>query len=132
VLPKLWLGLAVPLAFVLESTAFFLYAALELDWSTFDSWWGVVVIMACPLAAGAGIGLAFENMKQAVLLAWAVGISASIASAVLFASPYTMGVVDNTGIYSGLAWTAGFVSALAALPLGAIGAALAVSANTIE
>ena len=27
-LPKLWLGLAIPLAFALETAAFFLYAAL--------------------------------------------------------------------------------------------------------
>jgi len=132
VLPRLWLGAAIPLAFFLETTAFFLYAALELDWSTFDSWWGLVVIMGAPLVAGAGIGLAFDNMKRAILTSWVVGISASISAAVLFALPYTMHAVESTGRHSGLAWTAGFIAALAILPLGAIGAALAVSANTIE
>jgi hypothetical protein len=131
VLPRLWLGAAIPLAFALE-TAFFLYAALELDWSTFDSWWGLVVIMGAPLVAGAGIGLAFENMKKAIVMSWIVGLSASISAAVLFALPYTIHAVESTGRHSGLAWTAGFVAALAILPLGAIGAALAVSANSIE
>ncbi|MFH0815655.1 MAG: hypothetical protein V1934_02410 [Methanobacteriota archaeon] len=132
VLPKLWLGLAVPLAFALETTAFFLYSALELDWSTFDSWWGLVIIMGAPVVAGAGIGLAFENMKRAIVTSWAVGLSASISTAVLFAIPYTIDAVESTGRHTGLAWTAGFVAALAILPLGAIGAALAVSANNIE
>jgi hypothetical protein len=132
VLPRLWLGAAIPLAFALETTAFFLYAALELDWSTFDSWWGLVVIMGAPLVAGAGIGLAFENMKKAIVMSWIVGLSASISAAVLFALPYTIHAVESTGRHSGLAWTAGFVAALAILPLGAIGAALAVSANSIE
>ncbi len=132
VLPKKWLAAAMPLAFVLEATAFFLYAALELDWSTFDSWWGIVVIMGCPLVAGAGLGLAFDDMKKAIVVSWAVGAAACIASGLLFALPYTMKVVENTGKYTGLSWTAGFVAALAILPLSAIGAALAVSANNIE
>jgi FtsH-binding integral membrane protein len=132
VLPGTWLAVAVPLAFFLETTAFFLYAALELDWSTFDSWWGLIVIMGSPLVAGAGLGLAFENMKRAIVLSWAVGASACIASGLLFALPYTLEVVDNTGKYTGLSWTAGFMAALAILPLSAIGAALAVSANNIE
>lgn len=132
VLPRLWLGAAIPLAFALETTAFFLYAAVELDWSTFDSWWGLIIIMGSPLVAGAGIGLAFENMKKAIVTSWVVGLSAAVSAAVLFALPYTLHAVENTGRYTGLAWTAGFIAALAILPLGAIGAALAVSANSIE
>jgi hypothetical protein len=131
-LPKLWLGAAVPLAYFLETAAFFLYAALELDWSTYDSWWGIIVIMGSPLMAGAGIGLAFDDMRKAIVLSWAVGASACISSALLFALPYTLDVVESSGRHTGLAWTAGFVAALAILPLGAIGSALAVSANHIE
>ena len=52
-------------------------------------------------------------------------------AAVLFALPYTLHAVANTGKYTGLAWTAGFVAAIAILPLGAIGTSLAVSANNI-
>jgi hypothetical protein len=132
VLPGLWLGIAIPLAFGLETTAFFLYSALELSWSTYDTWWGLVIIMGAPLVAGAGIGLAFESMKKAIFVSWMVGLSASVSAAVLFALPYTLHAVANTGKYTGLAWTAGFVAALAILPLGAIGSALAVSANNIE
>ena len=88
--------------------------------------------MGAPLVAGAGIGLAFENMKKAIVMSWAVGVSASISAAVLFALPYATHAIESTGRHSGLAWTAGFVAALAILPLGAIGAALAVSATSIE
>jgi hypothetical protein len=88
--------------------------------------------MGSPLVAGAGIGLAFDNMKKAIVTSWIVGLSASISAAVLFALPYTTHAVESVGRHSGLAWTAGFVAALAILPLGAIGAALAVSTNSIE
>jgi hypothetical protein len=123
---------AVPLAFALETNAFFLYAALELGWSTYDSWWGVAIILGSPLLAGAGIGLAFDELKRAILLSWGVGFASAAAAALLFALPYTLEVVGTTGRHTGHAWTAGFVATLAILPLGSIGAALAASANSIE
>jgi hypothetical protein len=130
--PWTWLAVATPLSFVLMTCASFLYAALELPWSAYDSWWGLILIAAVPLLSGAAVGLAFDRMRPALVAAWSVGLASAASSGILLALPYLLGLVHNTGRFSGQAWTTGFLAFLAIMPFVAIGSALAVASNTVE
>lgn len=130
--PGRWLALSAPLGFIMLTFAFFLYDALELSWSAYDTWWGLIVIGGIPVMVGFGIGISFDKLKPALFTAWGVGVAAAVASTLLFASPYLMKVIENTGKYTGHAWTGVFIALIAILPLTAIGVSLAVSSNIIE
>jgi len=130
--PKRWLLVSMPFSFIMITLAFFLYDAMEVPWSAYDSWWGLIVIGGIPVMAGFAIGISFDRLKPALLATWGVGVAAAIASALLFASPYLMNVIENTGKYTGHAWTGAFVAFITILPLSAIGALLAASSNIVE
>jgi hypothetical protein len=130
--PRRWLAVAAPLGFLMLTLAFFLYDALELPWSAYDSWWGLIIIGGLPVMVGFAIGITFDRLKPALFATWGVSVAAAVSSTLLFASPYLMKVIDNTGKFTGHAWTGAFVALITILPLSAIGASLAVSSNIIE
>ena len=110
----------------------FLYGALELPWSAYDSFWGFVLIILAPFFCGAAFGIGTGRMRDAIIVSWAVSLAATGLGAFLSNIPFMYGAVSGGGAYVGQGWTAVFLFIVAFIATTSAGAAVARAASEIE
>lgn len=128
----LWLLVGVPGALVMMTLVAFLYGALELPWSAYDSLGGFVLIILVPFFCGAAFGIGTNRMRDAIIVAWAVSLAATALGAYLSNLPYSYGTVSGGSAYVGQGWTVVFLFIVAFISTTSAGAAVARAASEVE
>ncbi|MEW5937527.1 MAG: hypothetical protein AB1665_06895 [Candidatus Thermoplasmatota archaeon] len=128
-----WLVLALPSSAAMMCLATLLFIAWELPWSSYASLWGIALTLGLPALAGAGVGIGMRSLKGGILATWILAGIGTTAGAVLFETPYLIGMVSaHTPAYVGHAWLGWTICLLANLSCSAVGCGIARAASEIE